>query len=195
MGGVNLIPLSRIRKQIQERRARTALRVWATYLGLLLLTTLGFLAKFTPPTADAAAEALALADHRAVLLQHKVSTAGQTLVEADRRLEGARVLAERPDWSQLLRLVAVAAGPDIVLSHFAVATNDATVDSGANVRIHGLASGPAAVSALALRLEDAELFDQVKILASRREPFRDRTANAFEIRCTLRGPDTPSTTP
>lgn len=182
MGGVNLIPTPRLLRREEERKARRGLRAVAGYLGVLLLATLAYLATHQPATADAAARELAVAADRTELLERRIADAERTLVETDRRLAGARVLAERPDWSRLLRLVSATAGPDAVLRRVELTTAAMAEQSSATLQIEGVAPDPWAVSALALRLEDTGLFDAVTIEASRREPFRGHPATAFAIR-------------
>ncbi len=95
------------------------------------------------------------------------------------------MLSEQPDWSALLRLVAQAAGPQIVLNQFQIIPVDQSLAGGVSVRVGGLAADPRTVSSFALSLEEQNLFARVHIETSRREPFRDRLATAFTLRCTL----------
>ena len=187
--GVNLIPAPILARRRERRRVGQGLTATAIYLSLLFAATTGYLALNTPRSADAAAEALAVDTERVAVLEKQIATLKQDLVEADRQLAGSRVLSERPDWSTLLRLVALAAGPEVVLHDFKLGTTGPNIDAGATVTVGGIASDPWTVSSFALRLEETKLFDQVKIESSRREPFGNRTATAFVLRCELHQAD------
>lgn len=183
--GVNLIPAPIRERRLERRRVGHGLTATAIYLSLLFAATVGYLALNVPRSADAAAAALAVDTDRVALLQSQVASLKTDLIEADRQLAGARVLSERPDWSTLLRLVALAAGPDVVLNDFSLGTTSPTIEAGAWVTVGGIATDPWTVSSFALRLEDTGLFDRVKIESSRREPLGDRAATGFVMRCEL----------
>ncbi|MEM9915026.1 MAG: PilN domain-containing protein [Planctomycetota bacterium] len=183
--GVNLIPAPIRARRQERRRVGQGLIATAIYLSLLFVATTGYLALNAPRSADAAAAELAVDTERVAVLRKQVVTLKQNLIEADRQLAGGRVLSERPDWSTLLRLVALAAGDEVVLNDFALGTTGPTIEAGASVTLGGIATDPWTVSSFALRLEETGLFDEVKIESSRREPFGDRTATAFTLRCEL----------
>jgi Tfp pilus assembly protein PilN len=187
--GLNLIPAPLLAQRRGRRRVRQSLRVIAVYLCVLLLGTLGFLGTHAPRATLAAAGELAVSEDRLSMLRQQVAVTQADLVQTRRRIEGGRVLSERPDWSTLLRLLAHTAGPTVVLHRLAIDTTGPAITAGAAVRLAGLTDGPAEVSAFALRLEASGLFDRVSIVGSRREPFRDRIATAFEVECTLVGDD------
>lgn len=187
--GINLIPAYRQAQRTERRRVGHGLTATAVYLSLLLCATTGYLVTNPPQSADAAAAELAVDTERVALLQKQVNELKHDLAEADRQLAGGRVLSERPDWSTLLRLVALAAGKEVSLDAFAVETTGPTIEAGARVAVGGIASDPWTVSSFALRLEETGLFDLVEIESSRREPVRNRTATAFTIRCTLNAAD------
>lgn len=202
--GINLIPATILARRREALRVRRGLLATAGYLTLLLGATVGYLSLSAPPSADAsgpgaAAEAgagagmetaasdPAVAADRIALLERQIAAGKRELVEADRAVAGGRVLSERPDWSTLLRLVANAAGPEVLLHGFSLGTSGPTIRAGAWVTLNGVAADPGTVSSFALGLEGLKLFDRVKIVSSRREPFGDRTATVFELRCELRG--------
>jgi hypothetical protein len=53
--------------------------------------------------------------------------------------------------------------------------------------ITGYGRSQAAVSHFVLRLEEAQLFDQVTLIKTSREPFAASDAYAFQIECSLSG--------
>ena len=185
--GLNLIPAGLLARRRARRGVRRSLRVTAAYLSLLLIGTLAYLTAHAPRSADAASQ-LAVGRERLALLQHQVAEHAQQIADLDRRINGARVLSERPDWSALLRLVAQAAGDQVVLTQFRITTTGQGPAAGAEVRVGGIAADPWTVSGFALRLEEHAFFDRVQIESSRREPFRDRVATGFMLRCTLAPP-------
>ena len=190
--GLNLIPAHLLFQRRGRRKVRRGLSVVAVYLSVLLLGTLGFLGTTAPRSAMAAAGDLAVSSDRLAMLRQQVENHREQLVQTRRRIEGGRVLSERPDWSTLLKLIGQSAGPQIVLSELRLGSTGPTVAAGAMVQIGGIAEGPADVSAFALRLEATRLFDRVSIESSRREPVGARVATGFTLRCTLRGGDTPT---
>ncbi|MBB6429253.1 PilN domain-containing protein [Algisphaera agarilytica] len=183
--GVNLIPAPILARRKERRRVGHGLTATAVYLSLLFVATTGYLTLNPPRSTEAATQTLAVDTEHVAVLRKQVDTLKRDLVEANHQLAGSRVLSERPDWSTLLRLIAQAAGPDVVLHDFSLGTTGPTIEAGAWVTLGGIAADPWTVSSFALRLEDAKLFDVVKIESSRREPFRDRTATAFVLRCEL----------
>ncbi|MEL7087819.1 MAG: PilN domain-containing protein [Planctomycetota bacterium] len=184
--GINLIPAPLLAQRVERRRARLGLRLTAAALSLLFLATLGYLGLHAPRSVDAAAGASAVTAEQVSLLNQSVAATRAELDEAQRRLQGSRVLSERPDWSALMRLVA-AAGQDVVLRSFGLTTTGPTIDAGATLRLGGIAPDPGAVSSFALRLEGSGLFDRVTIETSGREPYGRQTATAFTLRCELFG--------
>lgn len=183
--GINLIPAPIRARRLDRRRVGHGLTATAIYLSMLFVATTGYLTLNTPRSANATTNALAMDVERAALLRTQIATLKQTRIETERQLAGARVLSERPDWSTLLRLVALAAGSEIVLNDFSLGTTGPTIEAGAWVTVGGIATDPWTVSSFALRLEDTGLFDRVKIESSRREPFNNRTATGFVLRCEL----------
>ena len=194
--GLNLIPAELRRRRQRQRRIRLSVHATAGYLVLLLLGTLAFLGGQGTPAADAAAR-LAIDEQQIALLQQQTLEHQQALVDVERRLNGALALSDRPDWTTLLRLVAHAAGETILLNQTRVVSRGQGPAAGAEVTLAGIAPDPWSVSRFALRLEDHGLFDRVRIEASRPEPFRDRAATAFVLRCTLEPavPDTAAAGP
>ena len=190
--GLNLIPAPLLQERRERRRARWGLRATALYLSLLLAGTMGYLTLVTPRSADGAAAEAAVSAQQVSLLQQQVADVRRDLAEAHRRLQGGRVLSERPDWSALLQLVAASAGEDVVLGDLSLNTTGPTADAGATIRLGGIARDPWTVSTFVLRLEDSGLFDRVTIVSSGREPYRQTTATAFTLRCDLHGGHPPA---
>ncbi len=185
--GVNLIPYGVRQARRERKHARRGLRVTAVYLTLLLGGTVAYTSLTSRSQADAraAADRLATVSERAAMLDQQALRTGVQLVETTRRVEGSRVLSERPDWSTLLRLVAQLAGPEVILGGLSVQTTGHRITAGASVEVRGIATDPAQASAFVLRLEDSGLFDAVTLASSGREPYAQLTATSFVLRCAL----------
>lgn len=183
--GVNLIPAPLLTQRRERRRSQLGLRVMAAYLSLLLIGTLGYLGVHAPRAADADAGDSAVSADRLTLLHGEVTKTQQQLLDTNRRLEGGRVLSERPNWGTLLRLIALTAGEPVFLREVSVSTTGPTIGAGADVRLGGIAADPWAVSSFVLRLEESKLFDRVTIESSGRAPYQDRTATSFVLICVL----------
>lgn len=188
--GINLIPAPILQQRTERRRARRGLRITAGYLALLLIGTLSYLGLHMPGAAVAKVGESAVTADQVALLEKNVAATQLELSEARRRLEGGRVLSERPEWGTLLRLVAAAGGDEIMLRRFSLSTTGPTIGAGATLQLGGIARDPWTVSSFALRLEDSRIFDRVTIESSDREPFGQQTATAFSLRCELLGADT-----
>jgi Tfp pilus assembly protein PilN len=187
--GLNLIPADLLDQRRARRRVRVTLRLTAGYLALLLAGTLAYLAVHAPSSADAAIGQLAVSRERLGLLRHEVADTQQRMIEIDRRIAGGRIIADRPRWSTLMRLIAQAAGPRVVLGGLTISADQTPDDAAVAVRVTGFAADPGEVSAFVLRLEASGLFETVRMGSSRREPFRQQTATAFDLACRMNAPD------
>lgn len=188
-GALNLLPAEVLRARrntVKSRQARVAVGL---YTALLLAGTMGYLGLAGPQSASASASSddLAVATQRNETMQHEIVAAEAQLEEVRRRLAGGRVLSERPDWSQMLRLIAVCGGEAIKLDGVTLQMAAPKIDAGAWVELSGFAGDPWAVSNFVLRLEEQGLFDKVKILNSQRQPFGNGQRTAFRLRCELWG--------
>ena len=195
--GVNLIPRQVIDRRTRRRRVRRGLAVTVAYLVLVVAATGAYLLSSGPRAAAASTQAIVAAEQRLVALQADLNSYTRRLDDTERRRRAAEVLSQRPAWSTLLRLVAQAAGPDVLLSSVDIDSDAAgpTSGGGASVEIGGLAGGPGEAAAFVLRLEASGLFGRVELLTSRREPYGAELVTAFTVRCTMgraqteKGPD------
>jgi hypothetical protein len=195
MNGVNLIPRSRILGQRARRRARW----WITGVGLYL----GFLA-----VALVVSHGLGSSDDRS--LRTAIVEANARIASIERRVSGAREdldqvaalffanreVGSQPDWGIFLAMLAETAGEEIVLRGLRVETDKAP-DRGTaagseaaargtsrreiRVEVNGIGREQSHVTDLLLRLEDIDLFRDVKLNDTRREAFLDGFAVSFRI--------------
>ena len=155
-----------------------------SYLGLLLLGTVAYvtLTDSRRTEIESLSHRLVTAEQELTRITEQVTFTEQQSLEATRRVQGSRVLSQRPRWTTLLRLMTQAVGPDMVLRNVKLRIDGQTA-SRVVVDLEGIAPGPAAVSSLALKLEALELFDRVELGSTRREPYRAAVATSFSLRC------------
>jgi Tfp pilus assembly protein PilN len=111
------------------------------------------------------------------------------------RLTAAQEIAEQPDWSLLLTLLAQKADDQMVLRSCQLRpagdpvgegkTTDAPTGPGLVVVVTGVARSPQAAQQYVLRLEKTGLFERVTLVETRREPFLNGEASAFRADCVL----------
>ncbi len=197
-----------------ERRSRlNRMRTWATVLGIYGVLLGG---------AYAACLAFGADDGKVVLEQMRQSTARfgkagkeirglrASLTEASRRIAASRALAQNPDWSLLLAMVARDLSDDVVLERCSLAPVDAGAEekpsappSGAAraealgarevlyqrylLDLSGFAQTQTGVSQFVLRLENSRLFESVRLIKTQKRQFMDGQAVSFRIECALSG--------
>jgi len=204
MQPLNLIPARRLEGQ----RRRRLHRRWSVVC-----------AGYTVVVAAAAATTLAVDSRSGSGVQSRLNAAGADLdrasadvsrvrLELDQTnsvLRSSRAIAEQPDWSSLLALIAAKAGDSVTLKGCSVRPRQATSAAPAAkpgkpapppdptllVNILGLASSQTAVSQFAIRLESTRLFGRVTLLDTSREPFAGTPLVSFRIECTLAEPVSP----
>jgi len=139
-------------------------------------------------------------------LQEMIDRMQARLVESDLSLEANRELKEHPDWSLLLRFLTTMLGDDLflrecdiqMLSPGAVQAVQATGQDRLIQQVDGPASQPAvrlsvkgmgrsleAVSQFTLRIEQTQLFTQVKLVDTHIEPYHKGKVIVFRVQCTL----------
>lgn len=180
---VNLIPAPRHAARRAARHQRWWMVGGAGYFAVLALVWLGSFAvtySHEDPELDA--------EH----FQHQISQSTadrqrlRTQIDHHQAILNANhEVKNRPDWSILLAMIARLRGDDAFLRAVSLASPDG--DGQYNVRLTGYARSQTAVSALALRLERSGLFQSVSVVSSRREPYANHVAIAFEMRCALVG--------
>jgi Tfp pilus assembly protein PilN len=115
MNGVNFIP--RARRELAERRRRV--RTWASgvaayaLLGAVVLAASGTGAVVEDPSV---AQKLAQLPGEIDASRRALTNLKAQLTEAQAKLDAARAVAEQPDWSVLLGLLAQSLGEEIVLT-------------------------------------------------------------------------------
>jgi hypothetical protein len=113
----------------------------------------------------------------------------------ENRLAAAKEIAEQPDWSLLLSLLAQKSDDQMVLRSCQLRpaadllaegkTADAHVAGGLVVVVTGVARTPQNAQQYVIRLEKTGLFERVTLVETRREPFLNGEASAFRADCVL----------
>ena len=122
---------------------------------------------------------------------------------AEARLTSGRAVGEQPDWSLLLAMLSSALGDETVLRSIRLqappeAAPGAAGSSGKpgradaartlqpiSLEVTGLGRTQQVVSEFVLRLEHTPLFETVRLVDTRREPFLNDHAVVFRIECVL----------
>ncbi len=189
---VNLIPAHRLEARHRRRRLHAwtiAILAWA---GVLAALWLGAWIGLTGPD-RALARQIHQAQQQMRDQEAAIAALEPELVDAEASLAAGRRVGDEPDWALLLSLVAHWLDDKAVLTRARLAPVDDIADPNDELEqrqyrldLAGLAATQAEVSRLVLRLEQAPVFDEVKLVHTQREPFLDdRHAVGFRIECTL----------
>ena len=184
--GINLVPMER--RLARRRRAHT--RLWmgvgTTYGSLWVGAAVAAIVVFTTDNRSLRSE---LSDVAAEVDKSEVTVAGlrADLVEAKAALEASQAVGRQPDWSVLLALLADSLGETVVLRRCKLTPMGGRDGAGEVIKLEvgGLAQSQQAVAQVILRLEQTPLFRSVKLIDTRREPFRNTHAVAFRAECIL----------
>ena len=198
---VNLV--SAARRQARQRRQRIAR--WtggvAIYALALIALWMGTHVVWTG-TQRSLASQLDQAEQRIDQTRQRMQELRPELAEARTTLAASRAVGNQPDWSLLLSLLSKLLDERTVLTgvklepktdgppmpgHADDGPTDARFTAAGPfvLRISGLGRSQSAVSDYVLRLEDTALFEQVTLIDTHPEPFRDQEAVGFRIRCQL----------
>lgn len=196
MRSVNLIPTPRL----QARRRRIRIRWWTvvcvTYALALAAVYVGCRFRWDTGQSSNATIIRDVADEIAGY-NRRIAAMRGAVQSVRARIEANRAVGNQPDWSVLLALMAKNLGPDVVLKRCKLdlagrgRSSVTPVDQSSERRrefvfeVSGLGRSQMAVSQFVLRLEQAGLFDRVKLIRTRREGFLTGNAIAFELACSL----------
>jgi hypothetical protein len=200
---INLIPLYRQIKAERNRRMRWWIGLWSGYAGVLIVLV-GLLYLHLGTSRDLTHD-LKQQDQQLSSLQNDTRQTQTMLLQVSQKLLSARGLLEQPDWSQLLAVLADLRGNDVVLEDVNLQlTAEAvpaptptksskskapppTIKTKWNLQLEGHGKTPESVSQYVLRLEATQLFDQVNLLKTNRDPIGAGEAISFSIQCPIKG--------
>ena len=213
MKSVNLIPAPLRAAKCRRahlRRCTIACAVWgALSFGAAAMCH----ALWGGGTTIEADERLAKAEDDIKRTERAIGIAKRQLDAAQSALRANQEIANQPDWSILLAILAQKVGDEVVLRSCRVRPADARAttlpqgraaggqqppgSSGHAARqapfvleAQGMAKSHKAANAFILALEDTRLFSRVTLLDSAREAFLDSEAIAFRVECSLDAPST-----
>ncbi len=198
VSGVNLIPAAR--RQAKQRQVRV--RWWLT--GCVVYAAL-WIAAFVAAQAVVGREDRALRGEfvagsaRVQEAERTVDALRGRIGRAEARLASGRAVGEQPDWSLLLAMLSSALGDETVLRSIRLqappeaapgAAGGSPGDAARTLQpitldLTGLGRTQQVVSEFVLRLEHTPLFEMVRLVDTRREPFLADYAVVFRIECVL----------
>jgi hypothetical protein len=207
MKPINLIPAAR-RDAKRRRKQRNACAIACCAFGALLGCAVGAARlMFAGDGGQPLGARLAATEAEIDRYQQQSTAARAELAAAKATIEANRTVAEQPDWSILLALLAKTTGDDVVLRSVLVAppppgTPAAAAPtpnkSGATpatpevaLELTGVGQTQLAVSQHVLRLEQTGLFSKVTLLDTNREAYVNSNVIGFRLQCQFGEPRQP----
>lgn len=203
---VNLVPKQRQQASCKKERMHFWMGSCGGYALLWLIAILVIkLIGIAGP--DALGADLEKINNRAKEVEADLSMIRSDLGRSSAEFAASQKIGSQPDWSVILSLLSSTLGESIVLREFQLKTDQASdsassrginnifrqekpaskqqnIDMGmVELEIGGLGLNQQSVSEYVLRLEQLDLFSQVKLVETRREPFLDSQAIAFHLQC------------
>jgi hypothetical protein len=207
MKSVNLIPAPR-RDAKRRRKHRKICAAACGAYALLLAGALGAAHIAWSGVGASLDEQLGKLDTSIERAERQASDARTELATARATIEANRTVAEQPDWSVLLALLATTTGDDVVLRGVSITQPATTAASGAAaakspapnstpevlLELNGIGRSQLAVQQHVLRLEQTGLFSKVALMDTGREPYLEADAIAFRLQCAFGEPKQPKPT-
>jgi hypothetical protein len=210
MQSVNFIPARRI----TAKQRRRQINRWAVTVSVYAMLLIGVYACSYALWGGGHA---AIADEerktslRVEQAKRAISTLQGELTAEEATLKANQALADQPDWSVLLVLVAGSLSDEVVLNRCDLRPGQVLETAAAGspapgpppsgppspapgaaatpgpfvLTVAGYGKTMTAVSQFVLALERLALFDQVRLIKTNREPFQSTQAVAFQIECSL----------
>jgi Tfp pilus assembly protein PilN len=201
MIAVNFLPKARLLAAQRRRRTRTWVFICVGY-GLVLASAWAAAATRHAPTESADAELAAL-QSKLDSREADLAALRKSAAVVTRRLDAAKAVAEHPDWSILLGLLADLRGPEVVLERVTMTpragraqTAEGPARGGATVTLGGIALTQRAASEFIMRMEAHGLFESVVLQEVRSRPGAGTgtpTLTSFSATATLADVDVPAT--
>ena len=198
MARANLIPAHRREKRSRIRRVRSWARALGAY-GVLLICAYAACFAFGQDDSGAILQEMRETTERFRASAEQIHILRDSVTESSQQLAAARVLAQNPDWSLLLAIVARNLTKEVVLDRCSLAPVDAGI--GENLPgegeaviyqrylldLSGFGQSQTSVSQFVLRLEKSRLFESVRLIKTQTRNFMDGQAVSFRLECTLSG--------
>lgn len=202
MQSVNYIPSHRLAAKGRRRRTNRWVVIGSAYAALLLGMYACFYALWGGGH-RALADERQETDLRIQRTKQAIATVQRQLAAEEMTLEANQALADQPDWSVVLMLLAKSLDDEVVLNRCelkaaptpAPTTPPTPVPTSAQpartntntfvLVMAGYGKTVASVSRFVLELERPGLFDQVRLIKTNREPFLSGHAVNFQIECSI----------
>lgn len=198
---INLIPAYRIDAWRQRMRVRRWIAGSSIYALIALIAAMTAAALMNQNDRDLTQDI--------AFTQGKVQSTGSALAallpeltESKATLDASKAVTRQPDWSLLLTMLAEIRGEKVLLREVElqpISMGESSVTNypgdqsilahppGYVVTVEGLGLSQIDISQFVLRMEQTNVFNRVTVLITRREPFHNVDAVAFELECLLRG--------
>ena len=195
MQAFNFIPTHRLEADHRQHRRRGWIAACVTYGVVLVSLSLGGWMVWWED-AGALADQLATAEDQFVQTRRLADSARDHLAMSEVTLQANRAISDQPDWSVLLALLSETLDDEVFLSTVALAPPMPAApharpgDRAAGpyrLNVSGYGRSPMAISQFVVGLENADVFDLVKVLQTKRQRLLADTAVAFDLGCTLNG--------
>jgi Tfp pilus assembly protein PilN len=200
MKNVNLIPAVRRDAKRGRKHHKVCALACCAYALLLGCGVAGtYLAGSSSSGGESIGASLGSTNAEIDRLEKQIAAARTELTAANATIEANRTVAEQPDWSILLALLAKTTGEDVVLRSVLVApppnslplaapttpgkTAASPPQPEAVLELTGIGQSQLAVSQHVLRLEQSGLFSKVTLLDTGRESFANTNVIAFRLQC------------
>lgn len=210
MTSINLIPAPRRLARVRRRLRNRCILTCAGYAVALAVGLSVTRAAIDPGEGDFATR-LTTAQEEVEQTERMTSGAKSDLEAALSLLKASRSIAEQPDWSHLMALLAARAGDEVSLKSCGIRPRDPEpapvvarrgspppappkpVEPVLLLNLSGRGRSQADVSRFVLRLEATRLFGRVTLQDTSREVFERGEAIAFRIECSMDGQPSGST--
>ena len=200
MKSVNLIPAPRRDAKRRRRQRNACLAVCGAYAALLA-GAVGMAHVAFSGTGRALDEQLGAAEADVRRIEQGAEHARRELASARATIEANRTVAEQPDWSVLLALLAKTTSDDVILRGVTIAppimsaSQASAAARAANagppdavLEVMGVGRTQLAVSRHVLRMEQTGLFSKVMLVDTGRESFLKETAIGVRLQGTFGEP-------
>lgn len=187
MNATNLMPRTRLAALRRSDRLRAWVMGLSAYSAVLLLGW-AVAGKIATASAEGVARMVRDARVQAETGEAAVKKLRGEVAGLSARAGAARAIADHPDWSVLLGLVAGLRGDEIVLGTVDLSAGPGGAPgrpSGYTLLLAGSARSHQSVTQFALRLESTGLFERVTIGDTRVQEHEGGSQVAFQVRCTL----------
>lgn len=178
------------------------MRTWATALGaygVLLICAYAACFAFGQDDSGAILKEMRETTERFRASAEQIHVLRDSVAESSQQLGAVRVLAQNPDWSLLLAMVARNLDKEVVLDRCSLAPVDNGVEASHPAEgeaviyqrylldLSGFGQSQSSVSQFVLRLEKSRLFESVRLIKTQTRNFMDGQAVSFRLECALSG--------